>query len=65
MVGNRQARTSCGIGKNDFNNNDGLAKSLELPITIIPAQAGIQCFQGVLGSSLRWSDVALGFLRIQ
>jgi hypothetical protein len=33
--------------------NDGLAKSLKTRFPVIPAEAGIQCFQGLLdaGSS--------------
>ena len=41
-----------------------IAKKMGLPIAVIPAQAGIECLQVVLDFSLRWSDVALGFLQI-
>ena len=42
---------------------DGLVKSLELPLSVIPAQAGIWCFQLVIDSRLRGNDVVSNFLR--
>jgi hypothetical protein len=47
-----------------FDKADGLVKSLESPLCVIPAQAGIWCFQLVIDSRLRGSDVVSNFLRI-
>ena len=41
---------------------EGLVKSLESPLFVIPAQAGILCFQLVIDSRLRGSDVVSNFL---
>ena len=42
---------------------DGLVKSRFYPVFVIPAKAGIQLNQAVLGSRLRGSDVFSDFLR--
>jgi hypothetical protein len=42
-----------------------IVKSQEMPFSVIPAQAGIQCSQGVLDSRLRGSDDFGDFLREQ
>jgi hypothetical protein len=42
---------------------DGLVKSLESSLSVIPEQAGISCFQLVIDSRLRGSDVVSNFLR--
>jgi hypothetical protein len=44
---------------------DGLAKSRFYPVNVIPAKAGIQLNQEVLGSRLRGSDGFSDFFRDQ
>jgi hypothetical protein len=44
-------------------NFDELAKSRFYPVFVIPAEAGIQLNQSVLGSRLRGSDGFFDFLR--
>jgi hypothetical protein len=46
-----------------FINGDHLAKSHFCPVLVIPAKAGIQLNQPVLGSRLRGSDGFADFLR--
>ncbi len=43
---------------------DGLVKNLETFVDVIPAQAGIQCFQIVLDACLRRHDGFSDFLRV-
>jgi hypothetical protein len=42
---------------------DAFAKTPKTPFSVIPAQAGIQSFQGLLDSRLRGSDDLGAFLR--
>jgi hypothetical protein len=42
----------------------GCGKTLFQPRIVIPAEAGIQCFQGLLGSRFRGSDGSVEFFRI-
>jgi hypothetical protein len=43
---------------------DDLVKSRKIPFSVIPAKAGIQCFQAFLDSRLRGSDEFWDFLRV-
>jgi hypothetical protein len=43
--------------------SDGIVKSLNFAICVIPAKAGIQCFQVDIDSDLRRNDGAWDFLR--
>jgi hypothetical protein len=45
-------------------NIDGLVKSLKTSFDVIPAKAGIQCFQIVLDACLRRRDGISHFLRV-
>jgi hypothetical protein len=45
-------------------NLDGLVKRLKTSFDVIPAKAGIQCFQVVLGACLRRHDGISDFLRV-
>jgi len=44
-------------------NIDGLVKSLKSSFSVIPAKAGIQCFQILLDACLRRHDEVSDFLR--
>jgi len=44
-------------------NQDGLAKSLKTSFPVIPAEAGIQEYQGLLDPGFRRGDGLEGFLR--
>ena len=43
---------------------DGFVKSLKSSLDVIPAKAGIQCFQIVLDACLRRHDGVSDFLRV-
>jgi len=43
---------------------DGFVKSQKVPLSVIPAKAGIQSFQALLDSRLRGSDECGDFLRM-
>ncbi len=45
-------------------NIENLVKSRKMPFSVIPAEAGIQCFQTLLDSRLRGSDEFWDFLRV-
>jgi hypothetical protein len=42
---------------------DDLVKSLQIPLFVIPAEAGIQLFQDVLDPGFRRGDGVFDFLR--
>jgi hypothetical protein len=48
-----------------IDNLDELVKSPKSLFSVIPAQAGIQSFQGLLDSRLRGSDGSWDFLRLR
>ena len=50
--------------ENRTSNVDGFVKSLKTSIGVIPAKAGIQCFQIVLDACLRRHDGISDFLRV-
>ena len=43
---------------------DGFVKSRNSTLFVIPAEAGIQFFQGLMDSRLRGSDSTFDFLRV-
>ncbi len=51
--------------KSGLNKIDGFVKSLKTSFDVIPAKAGIQCFQIVLNACLRRHDGISDFLRVR
>ena len=58
--------SDCGAERHHYSmfNVDGFVKSLKSPFDVIPAKAGIQCFQIVLDACLRRHDGVSDFLRV-